>query len=76
MEGYKIILLVLLVIVFVPTYRLQSQLEELRKQGKTDHKKEKQLKLLIACLVVIFLTALGKTMYDYMSAIAAARAGS
>lgn len=75
METYKIILLVLLAIVFVPTYKLQKELAELKQSGRTDEKKEKQLKVLIGCLVVIFLIALGKTMYDYMSAVAAARAG-
>ena len=75
MEGYKIILLVLLAIVFIPTWKVQNELAELKKSGKTDAKKEKQLKLLIGCLVVIFLIALGKTMFDYYSAIVAARAG-
>ena len=75
MEVYKIILLVLLAIVFIPTWKVQTELAELKKSGKTDAKKEKQLKLLIGCLVVIFLIALGKTMFDYYSAIVAARAG-
>lgn len=75
MEVYKIILLVLLAIVFIPTWKVQNELAELKKSGKTDAKKEKQLKLLIGCLVVIFLIALGKTMFDYYSAIVAARAG-
>ena len=75
MEAYKIVLLVLLAIVFIPTWKVQNELAELKKSGKTDAKKEKQLKLLIGCLVVIFLIALGKTMFDYYSAIVAARAG-
>ena len=75
MEAYKIVLLVLLAIVFIPTWKVQNELAELKKSGKTDAKKEKQLKVLIGCLVVIFLIALGKTMFDYFSAIAAARAG-
>lgn len=75
MEVYKIVLLVLLAIVFIPTWKVQNELAELKKSGKTDAKKEKQLKLLIGCLVVIFLIALGKTMFDYYSAIVAARAG-
>lgn len=75
MEVYKIILLVLLAIVFIPTWKVQNELAELKKSGKTDAKKEKQLKVLIGCLVVIFLIALGKTMFDYYSAIVAARAG-
>lgn len=75
MEGDKIVLLVLLAIVFIPTWKVQNELAELKKSGKTDAKKEKQLKLLIGCLVVIFLIALGKTMFDYYSAIVAARAG-
>ena len=71
----KKFLLVLLAIVFIPTWKVQNELAELKKSGKTDAKKEKQLKVLIGCLVVIFLIALGKTMFDYYSAIVAARAG-
>ena len=69
MDIWRVILLVLLVVVLIPTVRLMNQVKALEEQGaKTKQEKEelaykqKNLKLMQRVLVAVFLIALAATM--------------
>lgn len=64
MQAWRIILLITLLIVFIPTYTLMKKVEVLKKQGDSAElqQKQKQLKWCTRLLIAVFIITLIITM--------------
>ncbi len=71
MEPWRIVLLVLLVIVLIPTVTLMNQVSDLKAKGDKEalKKKEAQLKTCTRLLIAVFIVVLAATLYLHYSGL-------
>ena len=72
MQSWRILLIVVLVIILIPTYMLMKRVEELKQHGSSNEltQKQKQLKWCVRLLIALFLVVLGVSMYEHYARIA------
>ena len=70
MQSWRLILIIALVIVLIPTVILMNQVEKGNKGDSAERaKKQKQLKWCTRLLIAIFLVTLAISMYQHYGAL-------